>query len=46
MFETIQILQSLIEAGKGMGDKDVKLYVRTQYLRDFESSKTPTSLNL
>ncbi|KAF9133212.1 hypothetical protein BGW39_010323 [Mortierella sp. 14UC] len=25
LFETIQILQSLIEAGKGMGDKDVKL---------------------
>ncbi|KAF9537032.1 hypothetical protein EC957_008976, partial [Mortierella hygrophila] len=25
LFETIQILQSLIEGGKGMGDKDVKL---------------------
>ncbi|KAG0324957.1 hypothetical protein BGZ99_001259, partial [Dissophora globulifera] len=25
LFETVQILQSLIEAGKGMGDKDVKL---------------------
>lgn len=25
LFETIQILQSLIETGKGMGDKDVKL---------------------
>ncbi|KAI1314758.1 hypothetical protein EDD11_001727 [Mortierella claussenii] len=25
LFETIQILQSLIESGKGMGDKDVKL---------------------
>ncbi|KAG0005572.1 hypothetical protein BGZ79_003817 [Entomortierella chlamydospora] len=25
LFETIQILQSLIETGKGMGDKDIKL---------------------
>ncbi|KAF9162925.1 hypothetical protein DFQ26_003103 [Actinomortierella ambigua] len=25
LYETIQILQSLIEAGKGLGDKDVKL---------------------
>ncbi|KAG0234705.1 hypothetical protein BGW41_001025 [Actinomortierella wolfii] len=25
LFETIQILQSLIEAGKGLGDKDVKM---------------------
>lgn len=31
LFETVQILQSLIEAGKGMGDKDVKLYVHLSY---------------
>ncbi|KAF9953857.1 hypothetical protein BGZ72_005108 [Mortierella alpina] len=33
LFETVQILQSLIEAGKGMGDKDVKLCDHGDYRR-------------